>query len=554
MMPGRNIRSATRTIVVLSAMGLLTACSGEGVVEAPAPLPSITVGGSVAGLAGGSVALSLNSTELLTVPTSGAFTFAAQQAPGAAWSVAITRAPMAQNCSLANGNGVAQGQPVTGVAVTCALRSWRATESFGAPAGEHQQHPQVAIDGQGTAFVVAKELTGALSYAGRLQIAERATNGVWTPVGTGYLDASAGSNSNYVFGYDLAAAANGQAFVIWGEVQPSDFHYVFVSRRTGVGQWSSPARLDTNQAPSQYTTPQVAVSADGTAIAVWVGYDLQNQGMSAYASRYQSGTGWSAPERLESDLRALQEPQVAMDANGNAVVVWSKGGGGQNDEIWAAVYRNGTGWSPPVQLDNGNPARGESPRIAMDANGAAIAVWKRYNFNSANSSVMATRFTLAGGWNTTPIELISESLDQPGITGIAMNAAGHAFVAIDHLTMPGFAWSTRAVRFTPAGGWEAPIVLATGTYHSRVAVDPDGNATVVYASGGSDASLQTRRYIAATPGAGWQPVEDNVDGLESGSAQDPQISAGPDGSAMVVFSQVTNISPTLRTPHAVRLD
>jgi hypothetical protein len=139
--------------------------------------------------------------------------------------------------------------------------------------------------------------------------------------------------------------------------------------------------------------------------------------------------------------------------------------------------------------------------------------------------------------------------------GVAMNAAGHAIAFMDYYTVPGYASSSRVARFTPAGGWENALVLAADTYQTRAALDAEGNATVVYTPGVLGASLLARRYIAAAPGSGWQPSEDNVDSLTVGSSQDPQIAVGPDGRAMVVFSQVTTESaPYLRLPHAVRLD
>jgi len=72
--------------------------------------------------------------------------------------------------------------------------------------------------------------------------------------------------------------------------------------------------------------PQVAVGPNGDAVAVWPRYD--GSVFSIYANRLTSGV-WGTPELLETNTgnTALQ-PQVAVDPNGDAVVVWTQPGGG----------------------------------------------------------------------------------------------------------------------------------------------------------------------------------------------------------------------------------
>ncbi len=77
-----------------------------------------TVGGTVSGLTG-SVVLTDNGSDSLSVVTDGSFTFATPLAGGAAYSVAVATQPSGQTCAVSNGSGTVGSADVTGVTVNC---------------------------------------------------------------------------------------------------------------------------------------------------------------------------------------------------------------------------------------------------------------------------------------------------------------------------------------------------------------------------------------------------------------------------------------------------
>jgi environmental stress-induced protein Ves len=92
----------------------------------PAPTTH-TVGGTVGGLAGSGLVLSLNgSAQTLAVPANGAFQFPAGLATGSSYAVGIATQPAnpAQTCSVANGSSTIGTADVTDVAVTCVTNSY----------------------------------------------------------------------------------------------------------------------------------------------------------------------------------------------------------------------------------------------------------------------------------------------------------------------------------------------------------------------------------------------------------------------------------------------
>lgn len=80
-----------------------------------------TVGGTVSGLTGTGLALTLNGGASLPISADGAFTFPTALATGASYAVAVVSQPTApaQTCTVANGSGTIGSSNITNVQVTC---------------------------------------------------------------------------------------------------------------------------------------------------------------------------------------------------------------------------------------------------------------------------------------------------------------------------------------------------------------------------------------------------------------------------------------------------
>jgi hypothetical protein len=101
-----------------------TVANGSGTATAPVTNVAVTctggsftIGGTVSGLKG-TLVLSNNDAESLTITANGAFTFVTPVRDGLTYAVTIVSKPTEQNCTVANGTGTATA-PVTNVAVTC---------------------------------------------------------------------------------------------------------------------------------------------------------------------------------------------------------------------------------------------------------------------------------------------------------------------------------------------------------------------------------------------------------------------------------------------------
>ena len=113
------IRDAFWIVVAIGIVGL-TGCgggSGSG---------SSTIAGTVSGLSGSGLRLQDNGGDTLSVAANGAFTFKSSVSSGTSYNVTVATQPTrpTQTCTVANGNGTANGSAIANVAVSCKTNSY----------------------------------------------------------------------------------------------------------------------------------------------------------------------------------------------------------------------------------------------------------------------------------------------------------------------------------------------------------------------------------------------------------------------------------------------
>lgn len=101
------------------------------------------------------------------------------------------------------------------------------------------------------------------------------------------------------------------------------------------GTWASPTSIATGEGA---TTLDLALNDAGAGVAAWA--QLESQAAAPEEKRYRlrasrhAGRVWSAAEPLQAGPGEAQYPQVAVDAQGNAIVVWLEDEGALR-RVWA---------------------------------------------------------------------------------------------------------------------------------------------------------------------------------------------------------------------------
>jgi hypothetical protein len=337
---------------------------------------------------------------------------------------------------------------------------------------------------------------------------------------------------------DVAISSAGTGLVVWTEMVAGGAA-LRARLMTGSGAVATLSSTDAS-------APRVAYDGAGNAVVVWV--QGGNSRSEIWSSRFTAGSQqWAAARRVsDADALALaSQPDIAVDATGNALVVWTQGNANHFDG-WSAQYSaaNDT-WSAPALVTDGiNSAYGL--RVASNAAGAGHMAWKQERAagfaGSAQPVDIWARSASTTGARGTSARLntnaagVSAAAYVIGPLALDVNAQGSAAVLWSQRAQPSLPLVVQAAMHTASSGWQAAAAISpSGTddcYAPQVALDSAGNAMAVWqqqtdfgAYGGSN------RFAAGT---GWGSAYVFVDARD-GDTYAPSMAMDAAGNVTLVW-------------------
>ncbi len=333
----------------------------------------------------------------------------------------------------------------------------------------------------------------------------------------------------------VSVDAAGNALVVWqqrvaaGASQWSIYanHY-----RISTGTWATAELIEVGTA-GDAVVPTVVVDASGNGVAVWRQFDFAHADI--WANRYTaSTTSWGTPTLLESDDTGNADaPRIAMDTDGNATAVWS-----QKVFAWNSIFSNRftastSSWGTATLVEANDTSNAKFPEIAVDTTGNAVVVWRE---DSTPSRIASNRFNVGTGSWGTPV-LIDTGASIATSPAIATDGAGNALAA----------WTqgddAMANRFDAAtGSWGTPVLIETnnsgpaGVYNVVIAADTAGNAIAVWDQfDGIERNIFANRYNVGTGTWGAAAV---IEIDNAGPARSVRIANDPlTGRTLAVWTQ-----------------
>ncbi len=225
-------------------------------------------------------------------------------------------------------------------------------------------------------------------------------------------------------------------------------------------EWTAVATIDDTSRGAR----DVAINTDGDAVVVWA---RQARGSSSiYAAYRRAGGDWGETDRIGYGT----DPQVGLDARGNATVVWSTHPKDWGDAVHATrrLHRSGA-WTDAAVLSTPVKEPGRShahdstfplydqvgagrPMLAVNARGDAVVVWHwRADGDDPRDGpgtdfvVQAVHRPLGGRWSD--VTAVSDPRPAPGV-----KSALHA-VGMDARGAVTAMWVRYAIREGTADGW-----------------------------------------------------------------------------------------------------
>jgi hypothetical protein len=154
---------------------------------------------------------------------------------------------------------------------------------------------------------------------------------------------------------------------------------------------------DVSDAGQDAFQPQVAVDASGNSLMVWTRFDGSDNRIQA-KFRASNGT-WGPTQTISDPGMPASEPQVAFDNSGNALAVWTVNDG-SNTRVQAASRPVSGSFGAPQSI-SGAGLDASRPQLSFDNTGKAVVVWERTD--GTNLRIEASVRSAAGAFSAPQI-------------------------------------------------------------------------------------------------------------------------------------------------------
>jgi len=272
------------------------------------------------------------------------------------------------------------------------------------------------------------------------------------------------------FAADVAFDALGRATAVWPYFNGSKTVIETAVRPPGASSsFSTPGPVSDPVSTGDASSPRVAVDpASNSAVAVWVQCPSSCQVEGAGRA---SGAGFETPQTLSAPgATTTFGPLVTFDPSGTALAVWSGPSpdvAGTQVQVTRRPPGAGQSFGAVATISREDPS--QSPAIALDGAGDAIAIWDHDTTSPAGAVIQYAGFDAAA----------PEIRAVTAPNGVASLPLGFAAEVFDNWSSPSVGWSfgdgTAATGATATHAYARP-----GTYAVTVtAQDAVGNTSAL---------------------------------------------------------------------------
>lgn len=377
--------------------------------------------------------------------------------------------------------------------------------------------PQIAFDANGNALAVWSQTESS----GNNNIWANRFDGIdWGMAAIIDDNISASSNATEP---QIIMDNNGNALAVW---QQSDggISNIWTNRFNGTS-WGTAVMIETDNGSA--FVPKIAVDSNGNALAVWQQFD--GSVTNIWANRFD-GTSWNTAEKIETtDTGNAFDPQIAFDSSGRARAVWSQNNGSV-DDIWSNRF-SGTNWGSAGKVETIDTGDASNPQIAFDANDNALVVWNQND--GIRDNIWFNRFNSNGSLGTAE-QIETENLGDAFDPSIAVDNNGNALAV--WIQNDGVRYNIWANRFSDLSWGNAELIEVDDigdALSARIAVDNNGNAIAVWRQSDGDRDNMLANRFNGTSWGNAELIEvDDIDDVFS-----PQIAIDTNGNALAIWTQ-----------------
>jgi hypothetical protein len=243
----------------------------------------------------------------------------------------------------------------------------------------------------------------------------------------------------------VAMHADGDALVVWSETIGGETVSLVRPYDNGVrgGEFNFTGVLTNVDS----FNPQVAIGANGQAVVTWTEERAGNatKVIQARAAVNAMASQWEVKKAVAIGNVGAAKP--AIDSQGRAVALWRELGAQQFFDIRASRF-DGNDWFSAGIIEFDTAGNAGAPEVGMDATGRAIAVWEQND--GVRLNITSSRMDPATGVWSVPERIESEDRGSAGFPSLAVSLGGRAVAA----------WGQKNGTLTGPGGAEVESVMA----------------------------------------------------------------------------------------------
>ena len=268
----------------------------------------------------------------------------------------------------------------------------------------------------------------------------------------------------------ITESIHGDTVAVWEQFD-GEHYSIWGNSRRAHQEWGRAHLMQTSDSAHSYN-PQVAINASGQAMAVWVQMDSAQGTYGIWSSRLEPSAGWGAAVQVERDNTApTYAPGIAINDRGHAVAAWQQSDG-RRVHVRASRFTPGFGWGRASRLKRGEGDLG-APQVAIDAGGNATVVWPRFHLN--RSELWASVHVVGGTWDRAlRIEAVPGYVYTPRVMA-APDVPGQFAVLWDQeegfVTGPAAVWASQ---YQSGRGWRASSAPCATKLQALVTAGADG--------------------------------------------------------------------------------
>ena len=353
-------------------------------------------------------------------------------------------------------------------------------------------------------------------------------------------------NTGTALAPQIAIDDSGAGLAVWQQSDGTRFN-IWANRFSSSTGWGTATLIETSNG-GDASSPQIAIDAQGDALAVWQQVDSLGV-TSIYANRFtQATSSWGNAVTIETGGGSASTPDIAMDGVGNALVVWSQSDG-LRTHIWANRFTHATrSWGVATQIENGSAGNASSPQIAVNLSGNAMAVWEQQD-SLGRINIWANRFTPNIGWDTAVI-IETVNTGDAQAPQIAMDASSNAVAVWSQ--SDGVRLNIWTNRFTTVGRWGTAALIESNDLGNaispQVTIDHNGDTLAVWAQNdGTRSRIYFNRFPAGSNGWGRSELidTDTSGTFNQANSFTPHIALDTKGDARVVWRRLQGTSASI---------